>query len=92
MFNFDFLEGSGKFLHYILCMTFQEKCFSSYILLADHFSLPNCLYFLRYWSTCALQLFVKQFVASQILKVTLFSNQAVFLYYDQNVKTKIQIS
>ena len=39
-----------QFLHHILCMIFQEKCFSCYILLTDKISLPDCLYFLRYQS------------------------------------------
>ena len=34
--------------HYILCMVFQEK-YSCYALLTDQMSLPDCLYFLRYW-------------------------------------------
>ena len=58
-------------------MIVQEKCFSSYILLTDQVSLPDCLYFLRYWSICVLQ--------------ELVSNQVVFPH-DQNVRTKVQIS
>ena len=47
MFNLDFLEKDlGKFLHYILCMNFQKKCFSCYIILTDKILLPDCLYFL----------------------------------------------
>ena len=30
-------------------MIFEENCFSRYILLTDQISLPDCLYFLRYW-------------------------------------------
>ena len=37
-----------QFLQHILCAIFQQKCPSSYILLADQISLPGCLYFLRY--------------------------------------------
>ena len=37
---------------HILCMIFQEKCFSSYILLTGQMSLSHCLYFLRYWVIC----------------------------------------
>ena len=44
MLNFDFLKkGLEKFLHHILCMIFPEKCFSSYILLADQISFSGCL-------------------------------------------------
>ena len=49
------------------------------ILLTDLISLSDCLYFLRYWAICVLQLFVFQVVTSQILKLTYLSNQAVFL-------------
>ena len=38
-----------QFLQHILCMIFQQKCSSCYILLTDQISLPGCLYFLRYW-------------------------------------------
>ena len=44
MLNFDF---SQKGLHSILCMAFQEKFFSCYILLTDQIPLRHCLYFLR---------------------------------------------
>ena len=36
-------------------MMFQEKCFSSYVLLTDRISLSNCLLLLRYWAICVLQ-------------------------------------
>ena len=38
------------FLFHILCNSFQEKCFSCYILLTDQISLSDYLYFLRYWA------------------------------------------
>ena len=59
-------------------MIFQEKCGSCYILPTDHISLPDCLYFLRYWSKCVLQLFVNLVVTLQFLKLTLPLNEAVF--------------
>ena len=46
-----------QFLHHILCMIFQEKCFSFYILLTDKISMSDCLQVLRYWAICVLQLF-----------------------------------
>ena len=52
------------FLHHILCLIFQEKCFSCYILFTDQISLSDCLYFLEYWAICVLQLFVSQAVTS----------------------------
>ena len=51
-----------QFVQHILCMIVQEKCSLCYILLTDQFSLPGCLYFLRYWAMWVLQLFVNQFV------------------------------
>ena len=46
-----------QFLHHILCMNFQEKCFSCHILLIDQISLSDYLYVLRYWTICAFCLF-----------------------------------
>ena len=60
MLNFSFSEGLGLVLHHILCMIFQEKYFSCYILLAHQISLSDCLYFSRYWAICVLHLFVNQ--------------------------------
>ena len=37
-------NGFGVFFHDILCMIFQEKFFSSYILLIDQISLLNMFY------------------------------------------------
>ena len=37
-----------QFLHHILCLIFQEKCFSCYILPTDQILLSACLYFSRY--------------------------------------------
>ena len=43
MLNLDFLEkGLGMLLHHILCVNFQEKIFSSYILLTDQISSSGC--------------------------------------------------
>ena len=62
-FNF-FKKGLGIVSPPHFCMIFQEKCFSSYILLTEQISLPDCLYLLRYWSICVLQLLVNQVLAS----------------------------
>ena len=53
------------------CMIFEEKYFSCYILLTDQISLASCLYFLKYWATNVLQLFVAQSVMSQILNLSM---------------------
>ena len=44
----NFLERGLGLLHHILCIIFQEKCFSCYILLTDKILLSDCLYFSRY--------------------------------------------
>ena len=43
---------------------FWKKNFSCYILLTDQISLSDCLYFLRYWAICVLQLFLVLSVTS----------------------------
>ena len=60
-----------QFLQHILCMIFQQKYSSCYILLTEQISLPGCLYFLRYWTIFVLQLFIIEVVTSWILKLTL---------------------
>ena len=65
MLNSDFLEkglGIISLPHFV--DDFSKKCFSCYVLLTDQISFPDCFYFLRYWSVCALQLFVNQVVTS----------------------------
>ena len=43
---------------------FSRKCFSCYILTTEQITLSDCLYFLRYWVICILQLFFNQVVTS----------------------------
>ena len=65
MLNFDFLEKSlgivspSYFVH-----DFSRKMFLKLYSLTDQIPLPDCFYFLRYWSLCVLQLFVNQVVTS----------------------------
>ena len=66
MLNFVYFVFNRVCEH--LCMIFQEKCFSSYTLLTNQISLPDCCYFLRYYSVYVLQLLVNQVVRLQILK------------------------
>ena len=61
---FFHLKSSFRFQDNILCMIFQEKCFSCNILLTDQTLLSDYVYFSRYWAMCALQLFVNQAVTS----------------------------
>ena len=66
MFNFVFLEkGLGIVSPSYFVHDFLKKIyFPCYALLTDQISLPDCLSFLRYWSTCVLQLFDRQVVTS----------------------------
>ena len=59
-----------QFLKHILCMIFQQKSSLCYNLLPDQISQSVCLYFLRYWAICVLQLFVNQVVTSKNSKIT----------------------
>ena len=47
-------KGLGLVFSLLLCMIFQEKYLSWYTLLNNQISLPECLYFLRYWAICIL--------------------------------------
>ena len=71
-----------QFLQHILCMIFQQKCSSYYILLTDQISLSSCFYFLslRYWAISVLQLFVNQVVTSWILELTLSFQSSRFFH------------
>ena len=41
-------------------MIFEETFLSLYFLLPEQISFSGCLYFVRYWAICVLQLFVKK--------------------------------
>ena len=65
MLNFDFLDkGLGIVSPAYFVYDFSTKMFLSYILSTDQISLSGCLYFVRYWAICVLQLFVNQVVTS----------------------------
>ena len=69
MLNFDFLDkvlGIVSEAHFVY--DFSTKMFL--VKLTDQISLSGCLYFLRYWAICVLQLFVNQVVTLWILKLT----------------------
>ena len=54
MLNFDFLEKGLRVVspsHFVYDFS-KKKCLSCYALLTDQISLPDCLYFLRYWLIC----------------------------------------
>ena len=82
MLNFDFLDKDLG-----IVSPAQQKCSSCYILLTDQISLPGCLYFLRYWVTCVLQLFVNQVVNFDINLIFLI--ESLFLH-DKKVMKKLK--
>ena len=58
MLNFDLEKGLGIVSPPYFVYGFSRKIFLMLcILLTDQISLPDCLYFLGYWSICVLQLF-----------------------------------
>ena len=65
MLNFDFLKkGQGIVSPPHSVYDFSTKIMLCYILLTDQMSLSDCLYFLKYWAKCVLQLFVNQVATS----------------------------
>ena len=87
MLNFDFLDkslGIVSLVHFLY--DFSTKFSTCYILLTDQISLSGCLYFLRYWEICVLQLFViTRLLCQKFQNYSDLSNQAVFIH-DQKVK------
>ena len=67
-FNFEYSFSLKKVWnlssYLIFWMIFEENCFSCYILLTEQISLPDCLFFLRYWAICVLYLLVCKSVTS----------------------------
>ena len=49
-----------------------------YILITDQISSSDCLYFLRYWAICVLQLFVNHGVTSKILNTVFIGCNIAF--------------
>ena len=64
--NFEFFRKMcpNNFSTTFLSMIFQEKYCPYHILLTDKISLSDCLYLLRDWAICVLQLLVFQGAAS----------------------------
>ena len=57
---------------------FVEKYLSRYILLIELVSLSGCLYFVRYWTICLLQLFINQVSRHEFQNYPYPSNQVAF--------------
>ena len=71
MLSFEFLDkglGIVSLTHFVDDFSTKISC---YILLTEQISLSGCLYFLRYWAICVLELLVIQVVKSWISKLTL---------------------
>ena len=61
MLNFDFSKkslGIASSPHYVY--DFSRKMLLMLYSLTDQISMSDCLYFLRFWAICVLQLFVDQ--------------------------------
>ena len=65
MLNFNFsVKGLRLVFPSYFVHDFSRKCCLCCILLTDQISLPDCLYFLRYWAMCVLKFFVNQAATS----------------------------
>ena len=56
---------------FFFCIIVEGKYFSWYILSIDQVSLSGCLYFVRYWEICVLQLLVNQ-AMNEVMKFEVF--------------------
>ena len=85
---FSFLKKAKRGLELVFLPhslhSFWRKYFSCYILWIVQVSSSGCLYFVKYWAICVLQLFVNQVVTSWILKLRWFTwlKKNVFLWTD----------
>ena len=90
-YTFDFLDkclGIVSAAHFVY--DFLTKIFLILYLLTDQTSWPGCLFFLRYWTICVLQLFVNQVVTSWILKLTLSFQSSRFFQMTKNSWQKLK--
>ena len=72
MLNFAFLEkGLGIVSPWHFAYDFSKKNISHVTLCQLTISLPDCLYFLRYWSIRVLQLLFNEVVTSKIFEINL---------------------
>ena len=88
MLNFYFLDKGLRIVsraHFVY--DFSTKMFLVLFLLTDQISLPGCLYFLRYWAICVLQLIINQVVTQNFEVKIIFLIEPFFLH-DQKVMTK----
>ena len=81
-----------QFLHHILCMNFQEKYSSCYILLTDEILLSDCLYFSKYWVVCVLQWSYYNCLLTRLTKfdINLTFPIKVFCYMTEKSRQKIK--
>ena len=75
MLNFNFSDrAQGLVSPPHIVYDFSRKMFLmlhfNIIILTDQISFADCLYFVRYWAKCVLQLFFNEAVTSQNLKLT----------------------
>ena len=75
-----FINGSGNSFFTTFYAWFFNKNIPHVILSSNQISLSDCLYFLRYWAICILQLFINQVITSWILELTLSFQSSCFFY------------
>ena len=76
---------------YLPHLLHEEKYFPCYILSTNQISLPDCLYFLRYWVICVLQLFVAP--VSEVINFEInHSFIKPFFYITKNSEQKMEVS
>ena len=89
MLNFYFLDKGLRIVsraHFVY--DFSTKMFLVLFLLTDQISLPGCLYFMRYWAICVLQLIINQVATPKIFEVNIIFLIQPFFLHDQKVMTK----
>ena len=68
-------------------MVFEEKYFSSYVLLSDQFILEDCFHFMRYWAMCVCCNYLLTRLWTLNFEINVIFLIKSFLLHDQNVKT-----
>ena len=92
MLNFDFSEkGLGLVPPPHLFQGYSRKMFLVLHSFNWPISLSDCLYFLRYWSKCVLQLFVYRIVKLYNLKLTLSFSWSCFDIWPKSQEKNVNI-
>ena len=85
-----FRKWSGNSFSTTFCVWFSKKLFLMLILLTDQTSLFDCLYFLRYWAICVLQLFVSDVCDVKNSEINLIFLIKPFFYVIKKSRQKLK--